>query len=161
MKLPILSLTAAAAAALTLAACGGEAPAKPAEPAPAAETPAADAHSGHGPMDAGMQSADAADDTNTAETPDGFMYHTDTSKIESIHLPTAAGVTWTATPEDPAQVEVTGAADETMPDGTVHHVIKIKPVKSGVIAKVKLEKRESADAAAPVVETRTVNVMIH
>jgi hypothetical protein len=158
MRLAILSLSV-----LALAACGGETPA-PAEPtpAPAADVaPAADEHAGHGPMDADMQSADAADDASTAETPDGHMYHTDTSKIESIHLPTAAGVTWTATPEDATQVEITGAADETMPDGTVHHVIKVKPVKSGVIAKVKLEKRDSADAAAPVTETRTVNVMIH
>jgi hypothetical protein len=155
MRLAILSLSAFA-----LAACGGESPAAPAAPAPE-PAPAADAHTGHGPMDADMVTADAADDANTAETPDGFMYHTDTSKIESIHLPTAAGVTWTATPEDATQVEITGAADETMPDGTVHHVIKVKPVKSGVIAKVKLEKRESADPAAAVTETRTVNVMIH
>lgn len=155
MRLAILSLSA-----LALAACGGETPAAPAAPAPE-PAPAADAHTGHGPMDADMVTADAADDANTAETPDGFMYHTDTSKIESIHLPTAAGVTWTATPEDATQVEITGAADETMPDGTVHHVIKVKPVKSGVIAKVKLEKRESADPAAAVTETRTVNVMIH
>lgn len=153
MRLAILSLSA-----LALAACGGETPAAPAAPAPA---PAADAREGHGPMDNDMQAADAADDANTAETPDGFMYHTDTSKIESIHLPTAAGVTWTATPEDARQVEITGAANETMPDGTMHHVIKVKPVTSGVIAKVKLEKRDSADPAAPVTETRTVNVMIH
>lgn len=149
MRLAILSLSV-----LALAACGGEAPAPAADPAPAEEA-------GHGAMDADMQSADAADDANTAETPDGFMYHTDTSKIESIHLPTAPGVTWTATPEDATQVEIAGAADETMPDGSVHHVIKVKPVKSGVIAKVKLEKRDSADPAAPVTETRTVNVMIH
>ena len=90
MRFAILSLSA-----LALAACGGETPAKPAEPV--AEAPAADAHEGHGPMDAGMQAADAADDANQAETPDGFMYHTDTSKIESIHLPTAAGVTFLRT----------------------------------------------------------------
>lgn len=157
MRIAILSLSV-----LALAACGGEAPAPAADPAPSAEpAPAAAEAPGHGAMDADMQSADAADDANTAETPDGFMYHTDTSKIESIHLPTAPGVTWTATPEDATQVEITGAADETMPDGSVHHVIKVKPVKSGVIAKVKLEKRDSADPAAPVTETRTVNVMIH
>jgi len=161
MRLPILSLTAAAVAALTLAACGGEAPAKPAEPAPAADAPAADAHSGHGPMDAAMQSADAADDKSQAETPDGFMYHTDTSKTETIHLPTGPGVTWTVTPEDPTQVEFTDAADVAMADGTMHHVITFKPLTSGVIAKVKLEKREGGNAEGPVVETRTVNVMIH
>lgn len=153
MRLAILSLSV-----LALAACGGETPAAPAAPAPE-PAPAADAHAGHGPMDADMQTADAADDANTAETPDGFMYHTDTSKIESIHLPTAAGVTWTATPEDATQVEITGAADETMPDGTVHHVIKIKPTKSGVISKVMVEKHEGG--AAEAAETRTINVMIH
>ena len=152
MRLAILSLSAFA-----LAACGGETPAAPAVDA----APAAEAHAGHGPMDSDMQAADAADDATTAETPDGFMYHTDTSKIESIHLPTAAGVTWTVTPEDATQVEFTDAADQTMPDGSVHHVITFKPLKSGVIAKVKLEKRENANPDGPVVETRTVNVMIH
>ena len=157
MRLALLSISA-----LALAACGGQTPAAPAEPAaPAAEAPAADAHSGHGPMDADMQTADAADDTTQAETPDGFMYHTDTSKTESIHLPTAAGVTWTVTPEDATQVEFTDAMDMTMTDGTVHHVIKFKPLKSGVIAKVKLEKREGANPEGPVVETRNINVMIH
>lgn len=157
MRLAILSLSV-----LALAACSGETPAAPVEPAaPTVETPAADAHAGHGPMDADMQAADASDDANTAETPDNFMFHTDTSKIESIHLPTAAGVTWTATPEKADEVEITGASDQVMPDGTTHHVITVKPVKPGVIAKVKLEKRESADAAAPVTETRTINVMIH
>jgi hypothetical protein len=155
MRLPILSLTAAAVSALALAACG-EAPAKPAEPAPAA-----DAHSGHGPMDAAMQNADAADDASQAETPNGFMYHTDTSKTETIHLPTGPGVTWTVTPENPTQVEFTDAADVVMADGTTHHVITFKPLTSGVIAKVKLEKREGANPEGPVVETRNINVMIH
>ena len=154
MRIALLSISA-----LALAACGGETPAAPA--APAAEAPAADAHSGHGPMDADMQTADAADDATQAETPDGFMYHTDTSKTESIHLPTAAGVTWTVTPEDATQVEFTDAMDMKMADGTTHHVIKFKPLTSGVIAKVKLEKREGANPDGPVVETRTVNVMIH
>lgn len=154
MRLALLSLSA-----LSLAACGGEAPAAPA--APAAEAPAADAHSGHGPMDADMQTADVADDAIQAETPDGFMYHTDTSKTETIHLPTAAGVTWTVTLENETQVEFTDAMDMTMADGTTHHVIKFKPLTPGVIAKVKLEKREGANPESPVVETRTVNVMIH
>ncbi|MEZ6029611.1 MAG: hypothetical protein R3C46_07640 [Hyphomonadaceae bacterium] len=155
MRTAILSLSA-----LALAACGGEAE-KPADTTPAADTMPADANAGHGAMDSDMMAADMADDANTDETPDGFMFHTDTSKIESIHLPTAAGVTWTATPEDPAQVSIVSASDETMPDGTVHHVIKVQPMKSGVIAKVKLEKHDSAEADAPVTETRTVNVMIH
>lgn len=157
MRIALLSISA-----LALAACGGQTPAAPAEPAaPAAEAPAADAHSGHGPMDADMQTADAADDASQAETPDGFMYHTDTSKMESIHLPTADGVSWRVLPEDATQVEFIDAMDVTMTDGTVHHVIKFRPLTSGVIAKVKLEKREGGNPEGPVVETRTINVMIH
>lgn len=157
MRLAIVCLSA-----LAMTACSGEAPAPEAAPAPEVHSDgSAGGQAGHGAMDMDMQAADAADDASTAETPDGFMYHTDTSKTESIHLPTAAGVTWTASPLEPGQVEIVGAADETMPDGQVHHVIRLKPVKSGVIAKVKLEKRDSADPAAPVTETRTVNVMIH
>lgn len=148
--------------ALALAACSGETAAPDGTPAADAHAAgSADGETGHGAMDMSMQAADAADDASTAETPDGFMYHTDTSKTESIHLPTAAGVTWTAIPLEPGQVEILSAADETMPDGQVHHVIRLKPVQPGVIAKVKLEKRDSADPAAPVTETRTVNVMIH
>lgn len=142
-----------ASAMLALAACGGE-PAKPAEPA--AETPAADA--GHGAMDSTMQAADAADDANTAETPDGYMFHTDTTKVEAVHLPAGA---WTATPVDAAQIEVVSAADETMADGATHHVVKVKPLVRDVIAKVTFERREGTDAAAAPVETRTVNFMIH
>jgi hypothetical protein len=145
-----------ASAALALAACGGEpaAPAAPAAETPAAETPAADA----GAMDADMQAADAADDANTGETPDNFMFHTDTTKVESVHLPAGA---WTVTPADPAQVEIVSAADETMPDGSTHHVVKVKPLVRDVIARVKFERREGADAAAAPVETRTVMLMIH
>ncbi len=142
-----------ASATLALAACGGE-PAGPAEPA--AQAPAADA--GHGPMDDTMMAADAADDASTAETPDGYMFHTDTTKVEAVHLPAGA---WTATPVDAAQIEVVSAADETMPDGSVHHVVKVKPLVRDVIAKVKFERREGTDAAAAPVETRTVNFMIH
>lgn len=155
MRLATLALPLLGATAFALAACGGEAPAKPEEPA--VETPAADA--GHGPMDMDMMAADTADDANVAETPDGFMFHTDTSKTESIHLPTGEGVTWTATAEKPDEVEILGAADETMPDGAVHHVIKIQPKKSGVISKVVVEKHEGDTTAAT--ETRTINVMIH
>ena len=151
MRLAILSLSA-----LALAACGGETPA-PVEPAPA---PAADEHAGHGPMDADMQSADAADDANTAETPDGHMYHTDTSKVESVHLPATPGFIWVTTIDDITQVEFVESADAEMPDGAKHHVIKLRPLTSGVIAKVKFEKREgSIDGAT--VETRNVQVMIH
>lgn len=148
-----------ASAAFTLAACGGgtTAPAAPAAPAEATapEAPAAPA------MDDTMKAADAADDANMAETPDNYMFHTDLSKIESVHLPAAPGATWTATVLNPAQAEIVGAVDETMADGSVHHVVKVKPLVRDVIARVKFERRDSMDTTAPVVETRTVNLMVH
>lgn len=141
-----------AVAALSLSACGGE-PAKPAEPAP--ETAAAPATPA---MDDTMKAADAADDANVTETADGAMFHTDTTKTEKVHLP--AG-NWTATPVDATQIQVVGATDMAMPDGATHHVVEVKPLTRDVIAKVKFERRDTADAAAPVTETRTVNFMIH
>jgi hypothetical protein len=143
-----------AAAALSLTACGGET-AKPAEPAPevAAAEPAATLG-----MDETMKAADSADDANVAETPDGYMFHTDTTKTEKVHLPVG---NWTATAVDATQIEVLGASDMAMPDGASHHVVDVKPLTKDVIAKVKFERRETADAAAPVVETRTVNFMVH
>jgi hypothetical protein len=48
-----------------------------------------------------------------------------------------------------------------MPDGATHHVVEVKPLTKDVIAKVKFERRDSADAAAPVTETRTINFMVH
>lgn len=141
-----------AVAALSLSACGGE-PAKPAEPAPetatAPVTPA---------MDDTMKAADAADDANVTETADGAMFHTDTTKTEKVHL--SAG-NWTATPVDATQIQVVGATDMAMPDGATHHVVEVKPLTRDVIAKVKFERRDTADAAAPVTETRTVNFMVH
>lgn len=146
----------AAAALLGLAACGGAEPAKPAEPAAAApETAAAPTAPA---MDDTMKAADAADDANVAETPDGYMFHTDTTKIEKVHLP--AG-NWTATAADATQVEILGATDVAMPDGASHHIIEVKPLTRDVIAKVKFERRDTADAAAPVTETRTVMFMVH
>lgn len=146
-----------ASAALALAACGGEtAPAETPAETPAAETPAADA--GHGAMDSDMQASDAADDANTAETPDGYMFHTDTTKVEAVHLPAGS---WTVTPLDATQVEIVSAADETMGDGAVHHVVKVKPLVRDVIAKITFDRREGTDAAAAPVETRTINFMIH
>ncbi len=141
-----------AVAALSLSACGGE-PAKPAETA--LETAAAPA----GPaMDDTMKAADAADDANVVETADGAMFHTDTTKTEKVHLP--AG-NWTATPVDATQIQVVGATDQAMPDGASHHVVEVKPLTKDVIAKVKFERRDTADAAGPVVETRTVMFMVH
>ena len=141
-----------AVAALSLSACGGE-PAKPAEPAPeTAAAPAAPA------MDDTMKAADAADDANVVETADGAMFHTDTTKTEKVHLP--AG-NWTATPVDATQIQVVGTTDQAMPDGVSHHVVEVKPLTKDVIAKVKFERRDTADTAAPVVETRTVMFMVH
>lgn len=147
-----------ASAALALAACGGETPAPAESPAetPAAETPAADA--GHGAMDESMMAADAQDDANSAETPDGYMFHTDTTKIESVHLPVGA---WTATPVDATQIEIVSAADEAMADGSSHHVVKVKPLVRDVIARIKFERREGPDASAAPVESRMVMFMIH
>ena len=126
-----------AAAAFSLAACGAE-PAKPAEPA---ATPEA-----------------AAPAPGMDETADGAMFHTDTLKTEKVHLP--AG-NWTATPVDATQIQIVGATDTAMPDGSTHHVVEVKPLTRDVIAKVTFERRDTADAAAPVAETRTVNFMIH
>lgn len=148
-----------AATALALSACGNETAAPVETPAPVEtatpEAPAAPT------MDETMKAADAADDANTAETPDNYMFHTDTTKVESVHLPAKPGGSWTATVVDPAQAEITGASDETMADGSMHHVVQVKPLVRDVIARVKFERRDSMDTTAPVVETRTVNLMVH
>ena len=95
-----------------------------------------------------MKAADTADDANTAETPDGFTFHTYPAKVEVVHLPAAAGGSWTATASDTALVEVGEAKDETMPDGTVHHTVKVTPKASGN-AEVKFERRATANASEP------------
>ncbi len=154
-----MRLTLLAASALAFAACSES---KPAEPAvvetPAAETPAA-AHD-MATMDDTMKSADATDDANTAETADGFTFHTIGGKVESVHLPTAGASWWTASTTDTTLVQIGEAKDETMPDGSTHHVVKVTPLASGN-AVVKFEKRDSADAASPVTETRNINFMVH
>jgi hypothetical protein len=146
-----------AASALAFAACSESKPAEPTPAAPVAETPAA----GHdmSSMDDTMKSADASDDANTAETPNDFTFHTIGGKIESVHLPTAAGVTWTASTTDTTLVEIGEAKDETMPDGAMHHVVKVTPKTSGN-AVVKFEKHQG-DASTPVTETRNINFMVH
>ena len=123
---------------------------------------AAPAATGHdmSSMDDSMKSADATDDANTAETPDGYTFHTYPAKVESVHLPTAAGNVWTATASDAALVEVGAATDETMPDGAMHHVVKVTPKAAGN-AEVKFERRASANTADPVTETRTIKFMVH
>ncbi len=155
MRLFVLS----AASILALAACNPGEPA--ADNAAPAET-AHDADAGHdmANMDDSMKTSDTADDANTAETPAGYTFHTYPAKVESVHLPTAAGSTWTATVSDAALVEVGEANDETMPDGSVHHVVKVTPKASGN-ATVTFERREGTDSAAAPAETRTINFMVH
>lgn len=145
-----MRLIVLATSALALAACN---------PAPATETAATDAHD-MATMDDTMKSADATDDANTAETADNYTFHTYPAKIEKVHLPTAAGAVWTATASDTTLVEVGDAKDETMPDGSMHHVVTVTPKKSGN-ATVKFERHDSAAADAPVAETRTINFMVH
>ncbi|HEX5008064.1 MAG TPA: hypothetical protein VFV70_13185, partial [Hyphomonadaceae bacterium] len=71
-----------------------------------------------------------------------------------------AGGAWTATASDTTLVEVGEAKDETMPDGTTHYTVKVTPKASGN-AEVKFERRATANAADPVVETRTIKFMVH
>lgn len=146
-----------AASALAFAACSES---KPTDPA--AATPAADAAPAHdtSAMDDTMKMSDSSDDANTAETPEGYTFHTFPAKVESVHLPTAAGNTWTATASDAALVEVGEAKDETMADGALFYVVKVTPKASGN-AEVKFERRASADPASPVTETRTIKFMVH
>jgi hypothetical protein len=108
-------------------------------------------------MDDTMKAADSADDANTAETADGTMFHTDTTKTEKVHLPSGM---WVATPADDTQIEVLGATEEPMPDGARHRIFTLQPKTRDVIATVKFERHEST-ATSPVVETRTVKFMIH
>jgi len=153
-----MRLTLLAASALAFAACSESKPAEPAAAAPAPEA-AAPAHD-MSTMDDAMKSADATDDANTAETADGFTFHTIGGKVESVHLPTAAGVTWTASTTDTDYVQIGEAKDETMPDGSMHHVVKVTPLKSTAGAVVKFEKRQG-DATTPVIETRNITFMVH
>jgi hypothetical protein len=142
----------AAASALAFAACN---------PAPADDA-AKTADAGHNMagMDDAMKSADSADDANTAETADNYTFHTYPAKVESVHLPTTPTDVWTAASSDPSLVEVGEQKDETMPDGSLHRVIKVTPKKPGN-AEVKFERRASAAADAAVTETRTIKFMVH
>jgi hypothetical protein len=143
-----------AATALGLAACN---------PAPADDAAKpADSMAGHdmAGMDDTMKSADAADDANTAETPDGYTFHTYPAKVEIVHLPTTASDEWTVIASDLSLVEVGEQKDETMPDGSVHRTIKVTPQKSGN-ATVKFERRAKGTSDGPALETRTINFMVH
>jgi hypothetical protein len=150
-----------AASALAFAACSPSAPATDAaKPAADAAKPASDATASHdmSTMSADMKSADTKDDANTAETPDGYTFHTYPAKVESVHLPTATGDTWTATASDTVHIEVGEAKDEKMPDGAMHHVVKVTPKAAGN-ATVKFERHKGG--APAVTETRTINFMVH
>jgi hypothetical protein len=156
-------ILAASALALGLAGCGDntQPPAsavaeRNAAPSPTA-APTTD-HSGMAGMDHDMSTMDAADDANTTETADGFTFHTIPAKVESVHLPSAGAGVWTATASDAALVAIAAGADATMPDGAVHHVIRVTPQASGN-ADVKFERHEAA--GGPAVETRTIHFMIH
>lgn len=149
----------AAASALAFAACT---PSTTDTATTTTETTTTTTTDGHdmSTMDNSMKSADATDDANTAETPGGYTFHTYPAKVESVHLPTAAGNTWTATASDATLVEVGEAKAETMPDGAMHHVVKVTPKNSGN-ATVKFERRATANTADPVLETRTITFMVH
>ena len=156
MRLIIL----ASASALALAACNPSDPAADSAATPAETAPAADAGHDMAAMDHSMTTADSADDANTAETPEGYTFHTYPEKVEAVHLPAAPGSSWTAAASDTTLVVVGEARDETMPDGSVHHIVEVTPKASGN-ATVKFERREGADPSAAPVETRTINFMVH
>jgi hypothetical protein len=156
MRLVVLS----AASVLAIAACAPSEPAADSAAAPTETAAPAEHAADHGVMDDSMKAADATDDANTAETPEGHTFHTYPAKVETVHLPAAPGGSWTATASDTALVEVGEAKDETMPDGTVHHTVKVTPKASGN-AEVKFERRATTNAADPVVETRTIKFMVH
>jgi hypothetical protein len=145
----------AAASVLAIAACSPS-ESKTSDGAAPAEAPAHDMAA----MDDGMKASDTADDANTAETPEGHTFHSYPAKVESVHLPAATGGAWTATPSDPALLEIGEQKDETMPDGAVHHTVKVTPKASGN-AEVKFERRSTTNPADPVVETRTIKFMVH
>lgn len=160
-----------AACALALAACskptelaadenGAAEPAAPAEAAPANDGMAEMDHSGHdmGAMDDDMAAMDAADDASTAETPNEHTFHTYPDRTETVHLPVADGETWSAVIDDDTLVAMGAASDQTMPDGTVHHVVEFTTKASGNATAT--FERKAADAAEAS-ETRTVYFMIH
>ena len=156
MRLLILS-----ASVLAFAGCRPSAPATDAaRPAADATKPAGDAMASHdmSTMSADMKASDAKDDANTAETPGGYTFHTYPAKVESVHLPTAAGDTWMATPSDTVHIEIGEAKDEKMPDGAMHHVVKVTPKAAGN-ATVKFERHKGSDPT--IIETRTINFMVH
>src|SRR5262249_17623956 len=106
--------------------------------------------------------ANAPNCITLTESADGCTFHTRKGKIEGVRLPTAAGVTWTATTGDTALVSIGDAGDETMPDGSKQHVITVAPeTADDADVIVRFEKRNSSQVSAPVSETRSIYFMIH
>ena len=97
-----------------------------------------------------------------AETADRCVFHTRKGQIDTIRLPVAAGVNWKATVSDGSLVSIGEANVETLPDGSRQQVVQVVPrTPADADVVLKLEKRSSADSAAPAAETRTINLMIH
>jgi hypothetical protein len=106
--------------------------------------------------------ANAPNCITLTETTDGCTFHTRKGSIESVRLPTAAGVTWTATTGDTALVSMGEAKDETMSDGSKQQVIKVAPqTAEDADVIVRFEKRNSSQLSAPIAETRSIYFMIH
>ena len=106
--------------------------------------------------------ANAPNCITLTETADGCTFHTRKGNIESVRLPAAAGVTWTATTVDTALVSIGEAKDEATPDGSKQHVITVAPqTAEDADVIVRFEKRNSRQLSAPVAETRSIYFMIH
>ena len=106
--------------------------------------------------------ANAPNCITLSETADGCTFHTRKGNIESVRLPAAAGVTWTATTGDTALVSIGEARDETMLDGSKQHVITVAPeTADDADVIVRFEKRNSNQVSGPVAETRSIYFMIH
>jgi hypothetical protein len=106
--------------------------------------------------------ANAPNCITLSETADGCTFHTRKGNIESVRLPAAAGVTWTATTVNTALVSIGEAKDEATPDGSKQHVITVAPqTAEDADVIVRFEKRNSSQLSAPVAETRSIYFMIH
>jgi hypothetical protein len=106
--------------------------------------------------------ANAPNCITLTESTDGCTFHTRKGNIESVRLPTAAGVTWAARTGDTALVSIGEAKDQTMPDGSKQHVITVAPqTAEDADVIVRFEKRNSSQLSAPVAETRNIYFMIH
>ena len=126
-----------------------------------AETPSVNGDAGRGQpaMDESSKAAALVNAAASAESVEGFTFHTYPAQIENIHLPTIAGNVWTATASDPDLLALGRTTDTRMPNGVLHHVVQVTSKKSGN-AIIKFERRASSDATDSVQETRTFNFAI-